>query len=93
MLMPLVTLIFNQTNDPQGFAKRHVGRQVAKGLTPTDVVRDAWTHRHDFVPNAITSNSWQAPLRHITEISYDPIVVDDASDDEVIEALIKAGRR
>jgi hypothetical protein len=91
--MPLVTLVFNQTNDPGGFAKRHVGRQVGKGLTPTDVVRDAWQHRHDFVPNAVTSNSWRAPLRLIAEISYDPIVVDGASEDEVIEALVKAGRR
>jgi hypothetical protein len=91
--MPAVTLVFNPTNDPEGFAKRHVGKQIEKGLTPEDLVRDAWEHRHDFVPNAITRNSWRAPLRPIAEISYDPTVVEGASEAEVIEALIKAGRR
>jgi hypothetical protein len=86
--MSLVTLVLTQTNDPEGIAKLHVGRQVSRGLTPTEVVRDAWHHRHDFGPNAITSNSWRAPLRLITEIFYDPIIVDDASEGEVIEALI-----
>jgi hypothetical protein len=88
--MPPVTLVFNHTNDPEGFAKRHVGRQIAKGLTPEVVVRDAWRHRHDFVPKAITNNSWPAPPRLVAEISYDPTIVDDASELQVIDALIKA---
>lgn len=91
--MPSVTLVFSQANDPDGFAKRHVGKEIAKGLTPEDVVRDAWQHRHDFVPNAITRNSWQAPLRPVAEISYDPTVVNGASEEDVIKASINAGRR
>jgi hypothetical protein len=94
--MPKVTavhLVFDRENDPQGFAKRHVGRQLAKGVAQSEVVREAWLHRHDPIPNAVTSTAFRAPPFIPVEIYYDPEVVGDASEEEVANALAKAGRR
>jgi hypothetical protein len=92
-LMSETILVFNPTNDPNGFARRHVGKQLTNGRTVEDIIRDAWRHRHDFVPNAITSSFWRAPARFVPDISYDPAIVDGASEEEVADALAKAGRR
>ena len=94
--MPKVTavhLVFDAANDPQGFAKRHVGRQMARGIPQSEVVREAWLHRHDPVPNAITSTAFRAPPFIAVEIYYDPDAVGDAPEEEVAKALVIAGRR
>jgi hypothetical protein len=96
--MPIVTvvhIIFDNSNDPGSVARRHIAREISKGARQTDVVREAWHHRHTPVPDAITSTSttWHAPPFIAVEIYYDPAVVGDASEKEVIEALIKAGQR
>lgn len=96
--MPIVTvvhIIFDNSNDPGSVARRHVAREIGKGVRQTEVVRDAWCQRHASVPNAITSTSatWPAPPFTATEIYYDPAVVGNAAEKEVVDALIKAGRR
>ena len=60
--MPAVSavhIVFDPANDPQGFAKRHVGRQMASGKKQSEIVADAWLHRHDPVPNAVTSTAFR----------------------------------
>jgi len=94
--MPVVTvahIVFDHTNDPNGVARRHVAREIGKGMKQTDIVRAAWQHRYSSVPNAITSTTWRAPLFVAVEIYYDPSVVSGASEQEVIDTLIKAGQR
>jgi hypothetical protein len=96
--MPIVTvvhIILNNRNDPGSVARRDVAREIGKGVRQADVVREAWHHRHIPVPDAITSTSttWPAPPFTAVEIYYDPVVVGDAPEKEVIDALIKAGRR
>jgi hypothetical protein len=94
--MPIVTavhIIFDNTNDPGGFAKRHVARELGRGRKQSEIVREAWAHRYDPVPNAITNRSFSAPPVPAGEIYYDPAVVADAPEQDVIDALIKAGRR
>lgn len=92
--MPVVTLILGMTNDLNRVAQRHVTKEVARGRTPDDVVREAWRRRHDPVVNAITTRSWTAPSQpYVSDISYDSAIVGDASEAEVMEALIKAGKR
>jgi hypothetical protein len=94
--MPIVSvvhLVFGTINDPQEFTKRHVGRELGKGRRQFDVVADAWHHRHYPVPNAITSTSFPAPSFNRVEIYYDPAIVGGATEQEVVDALIKAGRR
>lgn len=95
--MPIVTvvhIIFDNDNDPGSVARRHVAREISRGVTQTAVVSEAWHHRHTSVP-AITTTSaaWDAPPFTAVEIYYDPMVVRDAPEKEVIDALIKAGRR
>jgi hypothetical protein len=93
-MMPMVTLVFDPTtNDPNRIAQRHVSRETAKGITADDVIHEAWQHRHDFVPQAITTRTWAAPPRLVSDISYDSAIVGSASEAEVMEALIKAGQR
>ena len=90
--MPVVTvahIVFDNSNDPGRVARRHVGREIGKGMKQTDIVSNAWQRRHAPVPNAITSTTWQAPPFTPVEIYYDPSVVDGASEQEVIDALIK----
>jgi hypothetical protein len=94
--MPVATvvhIVFDQTNDPGGVARRHVAREIGKGMKQTDIVREAWQHRHTPAPNAVTSTTWRAPPFTAVEIYFDPSVVGDASEQEVIDSLIKAGRR
>ena len=96
--MPIVTvvhIIFDNSNDPGSVARRHVAREISRGVRQTDVVREAWNQRHTPVPNAITTTSaaWEAPPFTAVEIYYDPVVVGDAPEKEVIDALINAGRR
>lgn len=94
--MPVVTvvhIVFDNSNDPGGVARRHVGREIGKGAKQTDIVSTAWQRRHAPVPNAITSTTWHAPPFTPAEIYYDPSVVGSASEEEVIDALIKAGQR
>ncbi len=93
--MPIVTLIFDpMTNDPNRVAQRHVTKEIAKGRAADDVVREAWQRRHDPVIDAITTRSWAAPSQpYIPNISYDSAIVGGASEAEVMEALIKAGKR
>ena len=43
---------------------------IARGLTGDDVVREAWQHRHDPVPHAITTQTWTAPPRPVPDVSY-----------------------
>lgn len=65
--MPLVTvvhIVFDAADDPQGFARRHIGREVGRGVRQSDVVGNAWLHRHDPVPNAITSTAFRTPPLH-----------------------------
>jgi hypothetical protein len=97
--MPIVTvvhIIFDNSNDPGGVARRHIAREIGKGVRQTDVVREAWYHPHTPVPDVpITSTSatWPAPPFTAVEIYYDPMVVDGAPEKDVIDTLIKAGRR
>jgi hypothetical protein len=94
--MPVVTvvhIVFDNTNDPGRVARRHIGREIGKGMKQSDIVREAWQHRQDPVPNAVTSTSWRAPPFTAVEIYYDPSVVGSAPEQEVIDALIKAGQR
>lgn len=94
--MPVVTvvhIVFDNRNDPGRVARRHVGREIGKGMKQTDIVSNAWQRRYAPVPNAITSTTWQAPPFTPVEIYYDPSVVGSASEQEVIDALIKAGQR
>ena len=93
--MPVVTLVFDpKTNDPNRVAQRHVTREIAKGRRADDVVHEAWQRRHDPVPNAITTQSWTAPPQPpVSDISYNSAIVGGASEAEVMEALIKAGKR
>jgi hypothetical protein len=97
--MPIVTvvhIIFDNSNDPHSVARRHVAKEIGKGVRQTDVVREAWHHRHTPVPDApitSTSTTWRAPPFTAVGIYYDPVVVGDAPEREVIDALIKAGRR
>lgn len=94
--MPIVSvvhIVFDNSNDPQGVAKRHVGRELGRGKTQSDIVGDAWLHRHNPVPNAITSASFRAPPITPVEIYYDPAVAVGATEQDVVDALIKAGRR
>jgi hypothetical protein len=96
--MPIVTvvhIIFDNSNDPGSVARRHVAREISKGVRQTDVVHEAWHHRHTSIPNKITNTSaaWLAPPFTAVEIYYDPVVVDHAPENEVIDALIKAGQR
>jgi hypothetical protein len=92
-LVTVVHIVFDPADDPHGFARRHIGREVGRGISQSDIVRDAWVHRHHPVPNAITSTAFRAPPFTATEIYFDPAVVGGASEKEVIEALIKAGQR
>jgi hypothetical protein len=94
--MPVITvvhIIFDKTNDPGGVARRHVAREIGKGMKQTEIVSEAWRHRHSPVPNAITSTTWRAPPFMAVEIYYDPSLVSGASEQEVIDALIEAGQR
>jgi hypothetical protein len=94
--MPVVTaahIVFDNSNDPGGVARRHVGKEIGKGMKQTDIVSNAWQRRHAPVPNVIERTTWQAPPFAPVEIYYDPSVVDGASEQEVIDALIKAGQR
>lgn len=94
--MPIVTvvyIVFDHINDPQGVAKRHVGREMGKGKAQSKIVGDAWLHRHDPVPNAVTSTSFRAPPIMPVEIYYDPAVAAGATEQDVVDALIKMGRR
>jgi hypothetical protein len=94
--MPVVTvvhIVFNDSNDPGRVARRHVGREIGKGVKQSEIVTDAWQRRHAPVPNAITTTTWRAPPFMPVEIYYDPAVVGGASEQEVINALIKAGQR
>jgi hypothetical protein len=94
--MPVVTvahIVFDNSNDPGRVARRHVGREIGKGMKQADIASNAWQRRHAPVSNAITSTTWQAPPFTPVEIYYDPSVVDGASEQEVINALIKAGQR
>ncbi len=91
--MPIVTvvhIVFDNINDPEGFAKRHVGREMGKGKTQSDIVGHRWLHRHDPVPNAITSTSFRAPPFTPVEIYYDPAGVAGATEQDVVDALTKA---
>jgi hypothetical protein len=92
--MPTITLVFDpKTNDANRIAQRHVSRGIAKRLVGDEVVREAWQHRHDPVPQAITTRTWTAPPRLVPDVSYDSAIVGGASETEVMEALIKAGKR
>jgi hypothetical protein len=92
--MQVVTLVFDPAmNDPNRVAQRHVSRELGKGLTADEVIRQAWQHRHDFVPQAITSRTWMASPPLVPEISYEPAIVGGASEEEVMDALTKAGQR
>jgi hypothetical protein len=92
--MSVVTLVFDPTtNDPNRVAQRYVSKEIAKGRTADDVVREAWQHRHVLVPQAITSGSWTAPPRLVSDVSYDSAIVGGASEAKVMKALIKAGQR
>lgn len=96
--MPIVTvvhIIFDNSNDPGSVARRHVAREIARGVRQTEVVREAWHLRHTSIPNTVTSTSaaWPAPPFTGVEIYYDPVVVGHAPEKEVIDALIKAGQR
>jgi hypothetical protein len=91
--MPLVTIIFDVSNDPTGHAKRHVGRQRARKISEENIILDAWQDRYSGVPNAMTSNTMSAPTGIPNDISYDSAIVNDAPQQDVLEALIKAGRR
>jgi hypothetical protein len=52
---------------------RRVVVRVPKSKTPSlPIVGDTWLHRHDSVPNAITSTSFRAPPFTPVEIYYDP---------------------
>ena len=89
--MPVVTvahIVFDNSNDPGRVARRHVAREIGKGMKQTEIVSNAWQRRQAPVRNAITSTSWQAP-----PFMPDPAVVGGASEREVIDALIKAGQR
>jgi hypothetical protein len=59
----------------------------------SEIVREAWPHRHDPVLNAITSRSFSAVPFTALEIYYDPADVAGASKRDIIDALIKAGKR
>jgi hypothetical protein len=94
--MPVVTvvhIVFDTTNDPGRVAGRHIARDIGRGMKQTEIVSEAWQRRHVPVPNAITSTTWRAPPFTAVEIYYDPSVVGSASEQEVIDALIKAGQR
>lgn len=94
--MPVISavhILFDPGNDPQGFAKRHVGREMARGKKQSEIVGEAWLHRHDPVPNAITSTAFRAPPFNPVEIYFDPAAAPGATDQDVVDALIKAGRR
>ena len=92
--MPVITLVFDpKTNDPNRVAQRHVSREIAKGLSGHDVVREAWQHRHNPVPQAITTSNLDSTASNVLDVSYDAAIVGGASETEVMEALIKAGQR
>jgi hypothetical protein len=92
--MSVITLVFDPTtNDPERVAQRYVTKEIAKGRTGDDVVREAWQNRHVFVPQAITSQSWKASPPLVLDVSYDSAIVGGASEAEVVKALIKAGQR
>jgi hypothetical protein len=88
----MVHIPFPNSNDPDGWARRHVGRELVKGISPSDVVKNAWMHRHNPIINAVTSRTISAPPFLPTGIDYEPAVADGASEQEVVDALIKAGR-
>jgi hypothetical protein len=89
----VVHIVFDQTNDPGRVARRHIAREISKGMKQADIVNEAWWHRHSPVSNAVTSTTWRAPPFTAVEIYYDPSVVGGASEQKVIDALIKAGQR
>jgi hypothetical protein len=94
--MPTVTVVhilLDGNNDPHSHARRHIGRQMARRLKQSDIVNDAWSHQNNPVTNAITSTSFIAPPFTAIEIYYDPTVTGGAPEQDVIDALIKAGQR
>ena len=43
--MPVVTMVhivFNDSNDPGRVARRHVAREIGKGMKQTEIVTNAW---------------------------------------------------
>jgi hypothetical protein len=92
--MPVVKLVFDpMTNDPCRVAQRFVTKEIAKGRTADDVVQEARQNRHVFVPSAITTGSWTGTGPLVPDVSYDSAIVGGVSETEVIEALIRAGKR
>jgi hypothetical protein len=94
--MPVVTvvhIVFDNANDPGRVARRHIAREIGKGMKQIDIVSEAWQRRQSPVANAVTSTTWRAPPFMPVEIYYDPSVVGSACEQEVINALIKAGQR
>jgi len=86
--MPTATLVFDPTtNDSNRIAQHHVSRGIAQGLSGGDVIREAWQHRHDPVPQTITTRTWTAPPRRVLDLSYDSAIVGGASETDVMEAL------
>jgi len=92
--MPTVTavhIVFDQSNDPGRAIRQHVGREMAKGMMQSDIVQNAWQHRHVPARNAVTTRSSNAPGFNPVELYYDPAVVGGASDQDVLDALRNAG--
>jgi hypothetical protein len=94
--MPIINagyILFDSTNDPHGDARAYVARKITQGIRQPHIVRDAWQHRQDLVPNAITSTAFNRPPFRPVDIYYDPADVGNALEAEVINALIRAEQR
>jgi hypothetical protein len=52
--MPVVTvvhIVFDNSNDPGRVARRHVAREIGKGMKQIEIVTNAWQRRQAPVPN------------------------------------------
>jgi hypothetical protein len=63
-LVTVVHIVFEPADDPHGFARRHIGREVGRGMSQSDIVRDAWVHRHEPGPECDYEYRFSGPAVH-----------------------------
>ncbi|WP_454019842.1 hypothetical protein [Azospirillum sp. Marseille-Q6669] len=89
--VPIVHIPLSNTNDGTGAIRRHVGKRMEGGTSMQIIVEDAWRSRGMLHSGSTRSDDVNPPDFIPVEIYYDPQGVGNASEEEVLDALRKAG--